>query len=146
LNRQRIPGFYNRNELGVPDAVQRCHWEVEWAQALGQPAPYDYGIQRYLWMVQLVTNWMGDSGQIRTLRCGVTKFNYMGDTQWISGAVTGVRDDPLLGPVVTVRVDGRNQRDENTCWAEMDVLLPLDDAGEPRHMPPVPPELGQLTT
>ena len=31
LNRQRIPGFYNRNHFGVPDAVQRCHWESEWA-------------------------------------------------------------------------------------------------------------------
>ena len=45
-------------------------------------------------MVQLVTNWMGDSGQIRKMRCGVTKFNYIGDTQWITGTVTGVRSDP----------------------------------------------------
>jgi acyl dehydratase len=135
LNRQRIPGFYNVNHFGAPDAVQRCHWEVEWAQALGQPAPYDYGIQRYLWMVQLVTNWMGDSGQIRTMRCGVTKFNYIGDTQWITGTVTGVRDDASLGPVTGVRVEGRNQREEVTCWAELDVLLPLDASGVPRTMP-----------
>jgi acyl dehydratase len=144
LNRQRIPGFYNRNYFGAPDAVQRCHWEDEWAKELGQPAPYDYGIQRYLWMAQLVSNWIGDSGQIRTIRCGVTKFNYIGDTQWISGEVTGVRDDPTLGPVTTIRVNGVNQREEATCWAEVDVLLPLDESGTPREMAPVPAELGEL--
>jgi hypothetical protein len=141
LNRQRIPGFYNFNHFGAPDAVQRGHWEVEWAQALGQPAPYDYGIQRYLWMVQLVTNWMGDSGQIRKMRCGVTKFNYVGDTQWITGTVRAVRADPELGPVTEVKVEGRNQREELTCWAELDVLLPLDSSGEPRTLPEVPAAL-----
>lgn len=135
LNRQRIPGFYNANTFGVPDAVQRCHWEVEWSQALGQPAPYDYGIQRYMWMIQLVTNWMGDSAQVRQVTCAVTKFNYIGDTQWITGTVTGVRDDPGVGPVVTIRVEGRNQREENTCWADVEVLLPLDASGTPRAMP-----------
>jgi acyl dehydratase len=145
LNRQRIPGFYNANFFGAPDAVQRCHWEVEWAQALGQPAPYDYGIQRYMWMVQLVTNWMGDSGQIRSVNVAVTKFNYIGDTTWITGTVTQARDDPSLGPVVTVRVEGRNQRDESTCWAEIEVLLPLDASGTPRQMPAIAPELGKLT-
>jgi hypothetical protein len=144
LNRQRIPGFYNDNDFGVPDAVQRCHWEVEWARDLGQPAPYDYGIQRYMWMLQLVTNWMGDSGQIRTATCAVTKFNYIGDTTWITGTVTGVREDDVLGPVTTVRVEGRNQREEATCWADVEVLLPLDAAGLPRVMPPIGAEYREL--
>ena len=47
----------------------------------------------------------------------MTKFNYIGDTHWISGKVTSVRDDPTLGPVTSVRVDGVNQRGQSTCWA-----------------------------
>jgi len=84
---------------------------------------------------------MGDSGQIRKMRCGVTKFNYVGDTQWITGTVTGVRSDPALGPVTEVKVEGRNQRGEVTCWAELDVLLPLDASGAPRTLTEVPAPL-----
>ncbi|HEV3188143.1 MAG TPA: MaoC family dehydratase, partial [Acidimicrobiales bacterium] len=49
LNRQHVPGFYSKNEQGVPDVVQRCHWENAWAQELGHPSAYDYGMMRMTW-------------------------------------------------------------------------------------------------
>ena len=61
-NRMRVPGFYVANDRGIPDTVQRCHWEDAYAQQLGHPAAYDYGTMRTNWMVHLVTNWMGDLG------------------------------------------------------------------------------------
>lgn len=131
LNRKRIPGFYVPNEDGIPDAAQRCHWETAWAQKLGHPVPYDYGIMRTLWTIQLVTNWMGDAGLIQRVQSKITRFNYIGDTTWITGKVVDKLDDPVLGPLVRVAVVGTNQAGIETCVTELDVRLPLDD-GAPR--------------
>ena len=45
-------------------SAQRCHWDDEWAQRMGHPAAYDYGVMRTNWMAHLVTDWMGDDAWI----------------------------------------------------------------------------------
>ena len=45
-NRRRIAPFYVKNEHGVPDVAQRVHWDSAWAQAIGNPMAYDYGVMR----------------------------------------------------------------------------------------------------
>ncbi|MGB0563814.1 MAG: hypothetical protein ACPGVO_18745, partial [Spirulinaceae cyanobacterium] len=42
--RKKVPGLFPKDHLGVPDTVQRCHWQEDWAQQLGFPGPYDYGV------------------------------------------------------------------------------------------------------
>ena len=32
--RKKVPGFYTRNALNVPDTAQRLHWEKDWANEL----------------------------------------------------------------------------------------------------------------
>ena len=61
-NRKRIKPFYIKNELGVPDVAQRLHWDSAWAQAIGNPMAYDYGVMRQCWFHHHVTDWMGDDG------------------------------------------------------------------------------------
>ena len=39
-NRQRIPRFYQRDELGVPDVMQRVHWDPEFARRAGNPTTF----------------------------------------------------------------------------------------------------------
>jgi acyl dehydratase len=123
-NRSRIPALYVPNEHGVPDSVQRCHWEDAWAQQLGHPAAYDYGTMRTNWMVHLVTNWMGDDGWLWKLTASVTKFNYLGDAHVIGGRVTAVRPRDDAQGEIDVVMEGRNQRDEVTCVGTATVLLP----------------------
>ena len=130
-NRKRIPKFYLRNELGFWDSAQRCHWDDEWAQRMGHPAAYDYGVMRSNWMVHLVTNWMGDDAWIWKMSASVRKFNYLGDTHFISGVV---HDVDRAANAVTVDVWGENQRGERTCDARVVVLLPAG-AGEPAAIP-----------
>ena len=45
-NRKRIAPFYVKNEYGIPDVAQRLHWDPKWAQAIGNPMAYDYGVMR----------------------------------------------------------------------------------------------------
>ena len=128
-NRRRVPKFYIRNELGFWDAAQRCHWDDEWAQRMGHPGAYDYGVMRTNWMAHLVTNWMGDDAWIWTMSASVRKFNYLGDAHVISGVVREV--DRSTGSV-TVDVSGENQRGQVTCDARIVVLLPPAEGGPAR--------------
>ena len=125
-NRQRVPKFYLKNQLGFAETAQRCHWDDEWAQRMGHPAAYDYGVMRTNWMVNAVTNWMGDDAWIWTLSASVRKFNYMGDVHFISGVV---REVDRATNTVTIDVQGVNQHGEPTCDARAVVILPPDGGG-----------------
>ena len=128
-NRRRVPKFYVENELGFWDSAQRCHWDDEWAQRMGHPGAYDYGVMRTNWMAHLVTNWMGDDAWIWTMSASVRKFNYLGDAHVISGVVRDV--DRSTGSV-TIDVTGENQRGQVTCDARVGVLLPPAEGGPAR--------------
>jgi hypothetical protein len=120
-NRQRVPKFYLPNQFGTWETAQRCHWDDEWSQRMGHPAAYDYGVMRTNWMVNLVTDWMGDDAWIWKLSASVRKFNYMGDVHFVSGVV---RDVDRAVNTVTIDVSGVNQRGEVTCDARAVVILP----------------------
>ena len=126
-NRRRIPKFYTPNAEGVPDSAQRCHWDQDWAESLGHPAPYDYGAIRCNWMVNLLTNWVGDDGWIWKMSAAVIKFNYFGDWHRIQGHITDLRTTPTTAEV-DVEVEGINQRGQVTCRATATVLLPLEES------------------
>lgn len=147
LNRRRVPQFYQRTDLGFWDAAQRCHWDQACAEKLGHPAPYDYGIMRSCWMVNVVTNWMGDDAWLWRLSCSVRKFNYLGDAHVITGTVRAT--DPAAN-TATIELRGVNQRGETTCTAVAVVILPPPGGGHatapdfrPAHVPEaVVPEAG----
>ena len=91
--RRKVPGMYTRNELNIPDTVQRLHWEKAWANELGIPVPYDYGGIRETFLTNICTNWMGDEGWLWKLSCQHRKFVYTGDTYWIKGRVREKRQE-----------------------------------------------------
>ncbi len=133
-NRKRVPKFYVRNDLGFWDSAQRCHWDDEWAQRMGHPAAYDYGVMRTNWMVHLVTNWMGDAAWIWKLSASVRRFNYLGDAHFVSGVV---REVDAGANAVTIDTWAENQRGERTCDGRVVVLLPTGDG--PATIPPYDP-------
>ena len=96
--RKKVPGMYTRNDLNIPDTVQRLHWEKAWANELGIPIPYDYGAMRETFLTNICSNWMGDEGWLWKLTCQHRKFVYTGDTYWIKGKIKDKK-----------QVDGRNE-------------------------------------
>jgi acyl dehydratase len=125
-NRTRIPKFYLKNDLGFWDMAQRCHWDDEWAQRMGHPAAYDYGVMRSCWMAHLVTNWMGDDAWLWKMSASVRKFNYVGDTHFVSGVV---REIDRVSNTVTIDASCVNQRGETTADARLVVILPPSGGG-----------------
>lgn len=138
-NRQRIPAFYVKNEHGIPDVAQRLHWDPVWAQAIGNPMAYDYGVMRenYLW--QYLNDWAGDDAVILRIHDEVRKFNYMGDVQKVTGEVLAKRVENGQA-VVDVAVTFTNQRGEESVRATATIALPSQDKPLPMY-PNVPDDL-----
>jgi acyl dehydratase len=136
-NRQRIPRFYHPDELGIPDVLQRCHWDPEYAKKAGNPTTYDYGRMREAWLIHLCTNWMGDDAWLWKLDCEFRRFNFVGDTHRISGRVARKYHSDEGQPAVDVELEGRNQRGELTTPGHATILLPSRELGPVRL--PSPP-------
>jgi len=131
-NRMRIPRFYHRDGLGIPDVLQRVHWDPAYARKSGNPTTFDYGRMRETWLIHLCTDWMGDDAWLWRLDCEFRKFNYVGDAHWMRGRV--VRKYLADGgrPAVELEVWGENQRGEITTPGHATVLLPSREHGEVR--------------
>ena len=140
-NRQRIKAFYVKNEHGIPDVAQRVHWDSAWAQAIGNPMAYDYGVMRDCYLSHFITDWMGDDGWLAEQATEIRKFNYIGDSHVITGEVVGKRieDGRCL---VDIEMRGTNQREVVTCPGTATVALPSREHG-PVVLPAPPVELQQ---
>ena len=140
-NRNRIAPFYIKNAQGVYDVAQRLHWDSEWAKAIGNPMAYDYGVQRQCWFYHHVSDWAGDDACIVAMEDSIRKFNYMGDTQFLSGAVTAKREQDGQ-KLVDIELHMINQRDTETAYGTATVALPSRSDGLPLF-PAVPADLAR---
>jgi acyl dehydratase len=140
INRKRIAPFYIKNEYGIPDVAQRLHWDPVWAQAIGNPMAYDYGVMRENYLYHYLTDWCGDDGVVLHVHDEIRKFNYIGDTQVITGEVTGKRQERGQN-LVDVAVRFTNQRGEETVRATATIGLPSE--GRMVLYPDVPADLAE---
>ena len=141
-NKNRIAPFYVKNEYGIPDVGQRVHWDNAWAQAIGNPMAYDYGVMRDSWLSHFITDWMGDEGWLVTQHSEIRKFNYIGDSHVITGEVVGKRVENGMH-LVDIEMRGTNQRGTVTCPGTATVALPSREAG-PVVLPQPPVDLQQI--
>lgn len=122
-------------ETGVPQAVERVHWDPFMAAEIGMPAPYDYGSQRGAWATHLMTNWAGDDGWVCDVFAQYRGMNFLGDTVWIRGAVSDAWRGGRSGiGYVQVTFEGVNQRGDVIMPGRAVVALPSRDA----PLPPFP--------
>jgi len=63
------------------------HWEPEFALEVGAPGAYDYGPERCSWLIHQLTNWMGDSGFLRSAHCKIRRHNPEGDILFLKAKV-----------------------------------------------------------
>ena len=128
-NRRRVPRFYHRDELGVPDAMQRVHWDPAFARKSGNPTTFDYGRMRETWLIHACTDWMGDAAWLWRLRVEFRQFNYVGDVHWVKGTVVRRYLADGARPAVDVELHARNQRGAVTTPGSATILLPSREHG-----------------
>jgi acyl dehydratase len=126
--RKKMPAFFSTDEYGVPDVMQRLHWEQGRAVELGLPAPYDYGTMRTHWLAHLITNWMGDDAWLWRLKVQARGFNFVGDTTICSGEVIDKRVEGNQR-LVELKIQCVNQRGETTSPGSATVVLPSRASG-----------------
>ena len=139
LYRKRHPLAYVTNEHGVPDHIERVHWEDDFARQTGNPYCYDYAMQRGAWLTNGVTNWMGDDGWLRKIEGTWRRFVYIGDVIWVKGNVTDkyIKDDECT---VELDVTCEDQRGRITAPGHAVVLLPSRRYGPVK----IPPKMSPL--
>ncbi|MGH2370836.1 MAG: FAS1-like dehydratase domain-containing protein [Chloroflexota bacterium] len=74
-------------ETGIPQAVERVHWDNFMAAEIGMPAAYDYGSQRGGYATYFATNWVGDDGWVAELDFQYRGMFFNGDVFRINGKV-----------------------------------------------------------
>lgn len=130
-HRQKMPRFWTKNRNGAWDVVQRLHWEEDWAKEVGAPFRYDYGFMRTAWMIHAITDWMGDDGFLWRFWNRLDRFNFVGDTTWVRGEVTDVREE-AGHRVADVTLRCVDQRGEQTAHGDATVILPSRERGPVR--------------
>ena len=131
----RIASLYLAEHLGarlhddrmnVHDTLEGPHWEPYLARKGGMGGSYDFGAQRVCWLAHLLTDWCGDDGFLSALEVRLRRPNLVGDTTWLDGEVSAVRepepgDDGVL---VDCSLRATNQRGEETATGTATVRLP----------------------
>ena len=111
------PALMIPNEQGIPEPPQRVHWDNAFTQRLlGLPGAYDLGPERCSWLIQGMTDWIGDNGLLTRIESRYLKFNYMGDVTWVRGKVTDKFERDGKG-YVRCTLECVNHRDEITAAA-----------------------------
>ena len=119
-------------ETGIPQPVERVHWDAFMASEIGMPAPYDYGSQRGAWATHLMTNWAGDDGWVAEVFAQYRGMNFLGDTVWIQGEVIEKWRGAKTGiGYVTCEFHGINQRGGDIMPGTAIVALPSKSAPLP---------------
>ena len=106
------------------EPIFSVHYNNEAARAMGLPQPYDVGTQRHCWLIQLITDWMGDHAWIKRSYAEYRRFVYISDVIKIKGKVVGKFVDDEGEYCVSVKTNAVNQRGENVMPGEATISLP----------------------
>jgi acyl dehydratase len=131
--RKRHPKIAIKDPVtGVPQPIERVHWDEFMASEIGMPAPYDYGSQRGAWATHAVTNWAGDDGWVAEVFAQFRGMNFLGDTMWIGGEVAKKWKGAKTGiGYVELTLKGITQRGDNIMPGTAIVALPFKNAPLP---------------
>jgi acyl dehydratase len=119
--------YYGIPETGSFEFSERGHYDPFMAHEVGMPGPYDNGLQRACWLAHALTNWMGDSGVLKSLKNQVLLPNVFGDTTRVSARVAR-KYETNAENLVDVELIAVNQLGEINTKGVGTILLPTRDA------------------
>ena len=129
-NYKKHPAWAFRDpETYAWEPVYGVHYLKSAAKAVGVPFCYDAGAERQSWLINLLTNWMGDEGWIKKNYAEYRRFVYLSDAVWLKGNVVKKYVDEDGEPCVDVETSAMNQRGENTMPGHSTIVLPARDKG-----------------
>lgn len=121
-------GFRDPETHAMEPAVA-FHWNKNVAKAMGLRYPCDVGIQRHSWLIELITDWMGDEAWLKRCRAEYRGFFYLSDVIWLRGRVTRKYIDEDGEHSVDIESNTVNQRGEEIMPGKATVALPSREKG-----------------
>lgn len=115
---------------GIPQAVERVHWDDWMAAEIGMPSAYDYGSQRGGYATYFATNWVGDDGWVAKLDFQFRGMFFNGDIFRITGEVTDKWRGAKTGTAyVGIKFQSINNRGDNIMPGTGIFALPSRETG-----------------
>ena len=116
---------------GIPQAIERVHWDNYMASEIGLPAAYDYGSQRGAYALYWATNWVGDDGWVAQMDYQFRGFYFNGDHFRITGEVVDKWRGANTGTgYVQVKFNSINQRGADIMPGTGVFALPSRSGGQ----------------
>jgi acyl dehydratase len=115
---------------GIPQAVERVHWDDYMAAEIGMPSAYDYGSQRGGYATYFATNWVSDEGWVCNLDFQFRGMFFNGDVFRTSGEVVDKWRGAKTGTgYVKVKFKSINNRGEDIMPGTLIAALPSEETG-----------------
>jgi acyl dehydratase len=128
--RDRSPRVAFVDAFGVPQAVERVHWDEEFAAEGSMPTAYDYGSQRGAYATYFATQWVGDAGWVAELDVQYRGMVFLGDTYRITGTVVDTWRGAVTGNgYVKAELRSINDQGENVMPGTVVFALPSKETG-----------------
>jgi acyl dehydratase len=109
---------------GMYKGSSRGHVNARYAQRIGLPRGYGYGASMGAWILDYLSNWAGEFAEIVHSKMAYKAPVLTGDVTYLNGEVTLVAPAEGSGkPLVTLRVEMTNQRDEIIASGVAEVAL-----------------------
>lgn len=114
---------------GLYHGPSRGHVQQQYAQLIGMPRGYGYGASMGAWVLDYLTNWAGDWGEVVHSNMSYRSPALTGDLTLLDGEVTAIdQDGPSSDgrPIATVEIVMTNQREEVMATGQAEVRLPSE--------------------
>ncbi len=109
------------------EPVYGVHFNKAIANAAGLPFPYNAGAQGQSWVINHLTNWIGNDGWLKRNYAEYRHFIYFSDAIWLKGKVMRKYIDDDGDYCVDIRTSAVNQRGDDTMPGFSTVALPSRD-------------------
>lgn len=106
------------------EPIYAVHYNKAIANAAGLPFPYDVGVQRHCWLIQMLTSYIGDEAWLKKNYAEYRGFFYLSDVLWIKGKIVKKYKSQEGEPVIDIETHAINQRGEDIMPGYSVVVLP----------------------
>ncbi|MDH6293297.1 FAS1-like dehydratase domain-containing protein [Rhodococcus opacus] len=115
---------------GIPQAIERVHWDHHMASEIGLPSAYDYGSQRGGYATYYATQWAGDDGWVSEVNIQYRGIVYLGDVFRINGNVIDKWRGAKTGNgYIKADLNSINNVGENIMKGHVTIALPSKETG-----------------
>lgn len=117
-------------KTGIPQAIERVHWDDFMAAEIGMPAPYDYGSQRGGYATYWASLYPGDEGWVADLDFQYRNMVFIGDVYRIKGEIVDKWRGAKTGTgYVKGKFTSVNQRGDDVMPGTVIFALPSRETG-----------------